>query len=248
MSLQVVWESRWALPGDHISAADVRCRIPLCFLPWKTPSTSRLDPLHHGHIAACHNAVQEQQPLKSQPQTCSGLFSFSLAGKRQKKKYVAAKSILPSSSFPETEQRRCLPAGISKYTTPVPWHRCGWELTLQLGCPSPGPWVHWTYPETRKGVGKKPFHFFKVPAFLNIWIVSPGFLPPSNTCYCKENFGSRGRKEKSLSNGQYGPGKKDVSTSSTPTAVWQAWEFLIAGKQNTNCLYNCFYQVALSFS
>lgn len=110
MSLQVVWESRWALPGDHISAADVRCRIPLCFLPWKTPSTSRLDPLHHGHIAACHNAVQEQQPLKSQPQTCSGLFSFSLAGKRQKKKICGCKEYLTQQQFPGDRAKKVPPS------------------------------------------------------------------------------------------------------------------------------------------
>lgn len=142
-----------------------------------------------------------------------------------------------------------LPPGIFRHALPVLWKRCDWgALTLQLGCPGPGPWVHCTYSETRKGVSKKPSRFFKVSVFLNIWIVSPGFLPHSNTHYCKENFRSHGRKKKCLSNGQYGPGKKDVSTVSTPTAIRQAWEILVAGKQNTNCPCKCFYQVALSFS
>lgn len=166
---------------------------------------------------------------------------------KTERKYVAAKKILPSSNFQETEQRGYIPPGIFRYAISVPWHRCGWgALTLQLSCPGPGPWVHCAYSETRKGVGKKRSHFFKVSVFLNIWIVSPSFLSPSNTHYCKENFGCCGRKKKCLS--QYGPGKKDVSSVSTPTAIRQAWEILIAGKQNTNYPCNCFYQVALSFS
>lgn len=68
---------------------------------------------------------------------------------------------LQRKSYPVAIPRRqsqvgYLPAGIFRYGIHVPWHRCGWgALTLQLSCPGPGPWVHCTYSETRKGLGKK---------------------------------------------------------------------------------------------
>lgn len=64
---------------------------------------------------------------------------------------------------------------------------CSWgALALELGCSQ-----CWCL---SSGTGKsvdKTAHFFKASCFLNIWIVSPGFLPPSNiTHYCEEKFRS----------------------------------------------------------
>lgn len=124
----------------------------MCFLPWKTASVSHVDPWPHANIAACHSA--RVAVFEVPAQNLYWTFQFFFSRRERENMWLQRKSYLVAISRRQSKEGY-LPPGI-QVCHPCAWLRCGWgALTLQLSCPGPGPWVHCTYSETRKGVGKK---------------------------------------------------------------------------------------------
>lgn len=221
--------SRWALLGDHACAAPLKCHIqnPVVLSALKQ-TCSEKNPVWIHHTNTSPRArVSLGSPALDLYWTL--LFFFS---RRERKCTCLRRKSYSSDNLQRT--RAMLAAFQEVLGTPSLCNDAGglvWlgALVLELGCSRC--WCISTYSGTGKSIDKTA-PFFKASCFLNIWIVSPGFLPPSNiTHYCKEKFRSHTGKKKRLCNGQclHGTGK-DRSTVWISTAVRQAWEILAAGK------------------